>query len=172
MKLSVLFALVFASTTTAFQPSALPASRSTTALSAYVPDGFTPAQWKKYQEDDPLRSLVVTCWERGEEKKYSDDDELLVLGPLCFSLIHSRGLGGLVAASDRPNTSDGPPVFCTCRRKRSSGAASESENVDFAAPKRADERGKEKEEWKYAERSSTTKGGGGENEIFAGMDGK
>ena len=94
MRSTVAVLLLLALGAEAFAPSALSSSRSAlTQVNAYVPDGFTAAEWKKYQE---------------EENKKKKTKNLGGLGPRGFK---SRSFQSFQEALERGEATHLMPVF-------------------------------------------------------------
>ena len=94
MRSTVAVLLLLALGAEAFAPSALSSSRSAlTQVNAYVPDGFTAAEWKKYQE---------------EENKKKKTKNLGGLGPRGFK---SRSFQSFQEALERGEAEHLLPVF-------------------------------------------------------------
>jgi hypothetical protein len=94
MKSVLCLTLLAVSGTTAFVPTTPSVSSSSTALFAYVPDGFTPESYKKFKAE--------------EEKKRAAQKNLGQLGPKGFK---SRSFQSFQEALERGETSHLLPVF-------------------------------------------------------------
>lgn len=115
MKFSAVVSLLLVGMTTAFQVTRpLPGvAATTTTLFGYVPDGFTAASWKKYQED---------------EKKKKQQAALGRVGPRGFQ---SRSMQSFQEALERGEAEHLMPVFNAKEKIKSGKIRPEDVPVSF-----------------------------------------